>query len=434
MAQFPTLPSKVTSTEPAKPAQATSALPALPALPSKTQSSPLTNLQDVAGLLLLAQSRPDLLPQAQAALVERDQSAEREAEMRFRREMELYQAKVSEVTRGKAEELAGRAEKREETRLQLDVDRQKLETEAAAAEAAWRQFQKEQILKSNTERDRDYNLKLQEILGTRYTEAIARVTERAKLEGTGKLNALKSAQQVFSATDAITMTAYNALKVKDPKAAAARYPVLAAAEEAVLTATGGKTLTTTAINRRVVEEMQNDPRVRLLMKEQGLTFEDFVPKESLPARVGELPVEQRLMVANLTKNISGKLLGGELDEAGARRVAIDMRLLGMYGSTTEVIDRIGEAVALYWEEQYGWPREQGEDLLSTLIEQNVSIDALMYNVPVARQLSDIGAVPREIGAVPPKRSKAPWLKYTVPGAPVIEAGKQVIGAFRKREK
>ena len=428
MPQFPTLPSKVTPTAPAKPAQATSALPALPALPSKTQSSPLTNLQDVAGLLLLAQSRPDLLPQAQAALVERDQSAEREAEMRFRREMELYQAKVGEVTRGKAEERAGRAEVREETKLKMDAD------EAAAA-AAWRQFQMEQATKSAVERDRDYNLQVQKILGDRYTDAKARVTERAKLEGGGRLNALKSAQQVFSATDAITMTAYNALKVKDPKAAAARYPVLAAAEEAVLTATGGETLSTTAINRRAVEEMQNDPLVRSLMKERGLTFEDLVPKESLPARVGELPVEQRLMVASLTKDVSAKLLGGELDEAGARRVAVDMRLLGMYGSTTEVIDRIGEAVALYWEEQYGWPREQGEDLLSALIEQNVSIDALLYNVPVAKELSDIGAAPREIGTVPLlKRGKAPWLKYAVPGAPVVEAGKQVVKAFRKREK
>ena len=54
---------------------------------------------------------------------------------------------------------------------------------------------------------------------------------------------------------------------------------------------------------------------------------------------------------------------------------------------------------LHWEQQFGLPREEGEQLLADMINDNLSLDAIEWQGPPP--LEREGFFKRALGAVPP---------------------------------
>src|SRR3990172_1459521 len=184
-------------------------LPPLPTAPTVKQPSGLEQLGNMAGLFLIASSRPELLPQAAQKLFANREEAEREAELRFQRELELTKTAVGMQQAAGAEARAGRQEQRQEKQdkfarqqarqeFGLDVQREQRLAAADAAQRAHQKFLEEMSGRQLGEAQQTHAMQVLEILSKRYDEARESVESQlgvSRTTGQGRLATMQQAQQ-----------------------------------------------------------------------------------------------------------------------------------------------------------------------------------------------------------------------------------------------
>jgi len=342
-------------------------LPPIPPLPPTEQQGagapqlpqvPLPSaLQALSGLFMLAQSMPQMLPQASQQLEQRRGAAgEREiAQFQLQRQVEQDEA-------AKQERAAEAQQRRFDQQMQQLAASDARENALAAREHDAKMLdlqerafslQKQQSALEKTQ----FDATAARLLGTMYSEALDRV-DATVLDPKARAAILADPQ---------TMMQYQLQRAKDPKGA-----------DTWLAQLSGGQLTQTERQKRAIELVLNNPGATQLFSATGLKPEDVFNAEFMPV---DLPLEgpQAEALNTLSQVSLRRMMVGSVTPVEEANFATAMRNLG----GTEAINKISDDLARLAEVKYGVDRDQFEQNLAQLIDTAAGPEAVALSVPSA---------------------------------------------------